>query len=276
MENKVILSVRDLAIGHEGRPLCSGITFDICQGDCIMLCGANGSGKTTLMKVLCNTHNGKLFNHSSDKLSENPDREIECIMIPSRIPKVAGFTLREFIRISCFSKSDLYGKLSPAEEAALDKAITTLRLTHLADRDISTLSDGEFQKAGIASALVRKADIIMLDEPTAFLDAENRISVLNTLKSICDGYPNSQNTQKTGASQNTQNTEVCHNDQNVGICHNTEVSHRPAIVFSTHDLHDGLQVCTKVFALGADRNFHCSTDSTPESKAATVSSIFSR
>ena len=255
MENKVILSVRDLAIGHEGRPLCSGITFDICHGDCIMLCGANGSGKTTLMKVLAGP---------------------ECIMIPARIPKVAGFTLREFVRVSCFSKSDLYGKLSPAEEAALDKAIATLRLTHLADRDISTLSDGEFQKAGIASALVRKADIIMLDEPTAFLDAENRISVLKTLKSICDGYPNSQNTQKTGASQNTQNTEACHNDQNVGICHNTEVSHRPAIVFSTHDLHDGLQVCTKVFALGADRNFHCSTDSTPESKAATVSSIFSR
>ena len=149
MENKAILSVRDLTIGHEGRPLCSGITFDICHGDCIMLCGANGSGKTTLMKVLAGP---------------------ECIMIPARIPKVAGFTLREFVRVSCFSKSDLYGKLSPAEEAALDKAIATLGLTHLADRDISTLSDGEFQKAGIASALVRKADIIMLDEPTAFLD----------------------------------------------------------------------------------------------------------
>ena len=238
MENKAILSVRDLTIGHEGRTLCSGITFDICQGDCVMLCGANGSGKTTLMKALCNTPNGKLFNHSSDKLSENPDREIECIMIPSRIPKVAGFTLREFIRISCFSKSDLYGKLSPSEETALDQAIATLGLTHLADRDISTLSDGEFQKAGIASALVRKADIILLDEPTAFLDAENRISVLSTLRAISEG------------------------------------GH--AIIFSTHDLHDGLQVCTKVFALGADHNFHCSSDSTQESKATTVSCIFSR
>ena len=258
MENKSILSVRDLTIGHEGRTLCSGITFDICQGDCIMLCGANGSGKTTLMKALCNTPNGKLFNHSSDKLSENPDREIECIMIPSRIPKVAGFTLREFIRISCFSKSDLYGKLSPSEETALDQAIATLGLTHLADRDISTLSDGEFQKAGIASALVRKADIILLDEPTAFLDAENRISVLKTLRDISEGYPHTQNSPENG------------------VCHRTEVSHRPAIIFSTHDLHDGLQVCTKVFALGADHNFHCSSDSTQESKAATVSCIFSR
>ena len=236
MENKALVSVKDLTIGYEGIVLCSGISFDICKGDCIMLCGANGSGKTTLMTALCNIPNGHLFNHSSDKLFENPDREIECIMIPSRIPKVAGFTLREFIRISCFSKSDLYGKLSPAEEAALDKAIATLRLTHLADRDISTLSDGEFQKAGIASALVRKADVIMLDEPTAFLDAENRISVLNTLRALCDDR---------------------------------------AIIFSTHDLHDGLQVCTKVFALGADHQFHCSPDSTHESKTATVARIFS-
>ena len=214
MENKAILSVRDLTIGHEGRPLCSGITFDICHGDCIMLCGANGSGKTTLMKVLAGP---------------------ECIMIPARIPKVTGFTLREFVRVSCFSKSDLYGKLSPAEEAALDKAIATLGLTHLADRDISTLSDGEFQKAGIASALVRKADIIMLDEPTAFLDAENRTNILKTLRALCD--------------------------------------HGQAIIFSTHDLHDGLQACTKVFALGADHKFHCST---PETMSETVAKIFSR
>jgi iron complex transport system ATP-binding protein len=233
MENKVLLSVRGLTIGHEGRTLCSGITFDICKGDCIMLCGANGSGKTTLMKALSNaTHI-----HPVDA---------ECIMIPARIPKITGFTLKEFVRVSCFAQSDLYGRLSSAEENSLDQAIAKLGLSHLADRDISTLSDGEFQKASIASALVRKAEVIMLDEPTAFLDAENRISVLNTLRALCG------ETSHTGTGQ------------------------RPAIIFSTHDLHDGLQACTKVFALGADGQFYCSTDSAPESKAATVSHIFSR
>lgn len=228
METRTLLSVKDMSIGHDGKTLCSGITFNICEGDCIMLCGANGSGKTTLMKSLVSAHS---------------DEQAEYIMIPARIPKISGFTLREFVRISCFSKSDLYGKLSEAEEADMNQAIADLGLTRLADRDISTLSDGEFQKAGIASALVRKADIIMLDEPTAFLDAENRISVLQTLRTLCS---------RTG------------------------VKHRPAIIFSTHDLHDGMQFCTKVFALGADRKFHCSNGSTPESKAEAVSHIFSR
>jgi len=218
MANRTLHSIRDLAIGHGDRTLCSGISFDICEGDCIMLCGANGSGKTTLMKALTG-------------LSE------EVMMIPARIPKVAGFTLKEFARIGCFSQSDMAGRLSDQHEEALDVAISSLGLTHLADRDISTLSDGEFQKAGLVSALVRNASVILLDEPTAFLDAENRISVLATLREICDRK---------------------------GI----------AVIFSTHDLHDGLKVCTKVLAFGADGRFLCSGN-TSESMSHTVSTIFS-
>ena len=218
MANRTLHSIRDLAIGHGDRTLCSGISFDICEGDCIMLCGANGSGKTTLMKALTG-------------LSE------EVMMIPARIPKVAGFTLKEFARIGCFSQSDMAGRLSDQHEEALDVAISSLGLTHLADRDISTLSDGEFQKAGLVSALVRNASVILLDEPTAFLDAENRISVLATLREICDRK---------------------------GI----------AVIFSTHDLHDGLKFCTKVLAFGADGRFRCSGD-TSESMSHTVSTIFS-
>lgn len=218
MANRTLHSIRDLAIGHGDRTLCSGISFDICEGDCMMLCGANGSGKTTLMKALTG-------------LSE------EVMMIPARIPKVAGFTLKEFARIGCFSQSDMAGRLSDQHEEGLDVAISSLGLTHLADRDISTLSDGEFQKAGLVSALVRNASIILLDEPTAFLDAENRISVLATLREICDRK---------------------------GI----------AVIFSTHDLHDGLKFCTKVLAFGADGRFRCSGN-TSESMSHTVSTIFS-
>ena len=218
MANRTLHSIRDLAIGHGDRTLCSGISFNICEGDCMMLCGANGSGKTTLMKALT-------------RLSE------EVMMIPARIPKVAGFTLKEFARIGCFSQSDMAGRLSDQHEEALDVAISSLGLTHLADRDISTLSDGEFQKAGLVSALVRNASVILLDEPTAFLDAENRISVLATLREICDRK---------------------------GI----------AVIFSTHDLHDGLKFCTKVLAFGADGRFRCSGN-TSESMSHTVSTIFS-
>lgn len=230
MANRTLHSIRNLAIGHGGRTICSGISFDICEGDCIMLCGANGSGKTTLMKALAKSYSNPAG--KSDRQSQ------EVIMIPAKIPKVAGFTLREFARMGCFTQSDMAGRLSTRQEESLDAAIGTLGLTLLADRDISTLSDGEFQKAGLVSALVRNASVILLDEPTAFLDAENRISVLATLREICD---------RRGIS----------------------------VIFSTHDLHDGLKVCTKVIAFGSDGRFRCSGNS-PASMSDTVSTIFSR
>lgn len=197
-KGNILLDIKGMTIGHRGRTLYSGVDIEIRESECIMLCGANGSGKTTLLKAL----------------AAMEGRDI--VMIPTRIPKVAGFTLREFIRISCFSQSDLAGRLSPGQESQIDKALDLLELSDLTTRDISTLSDGEFQKGSIAAALVRKASIILLDEPTAFLDAENRINVLRTLRQLCS----------------TQD--------------------RPAVIFSTHDLHDGLAVCDKVVALGSD------------------------
>lgn len=219
MADRILYSIKDMTISHGDRVLCSGISFDIRKGDCIMLCGANGSGKTTLMKSLAG-------------ISRKGN---EMIMIPARIPKVEGFTLKEFVRISCFNQSDMTGRLSEQLERSLDSALETLHLNDLADRDISTLSDGEFQKAGIASALVRDASVILLDEPTAFLDAENRIAILRTLRALCDNGT--------------------------------------AVIFSTHDLHDGYEVCTKVLALGADRTFRSAEN---EERKAAIESIFFR
>lgn len=209
-----ILEIRNMSIGHGKRTLLNGISFDVAKRDCIMLCGANGSGKTTLLKAISTM---------SDKY----------VMIPARIPKVAGFTTREFIRISCFRQSDMAGRLSSEDEAAIERAMGMLDISRIADQDITTLSDGEFQKAGIAAALVRQASLIMLDEPTAFLDAENRISVLMCLRELCDKSDT-------------------------------------AVIFSTHDLEDGLRACSKVFAIGADGVFRSSSH---DMKAA-VRSIF--
>lgn len=198
--NTALIQVRDMTIGYKDKTLYSGVSFDICRGDCIMLCGANGSGKTTLLKSIS---------------------KADAVMIPTGIPKVPGFSLKEFVRISCYSQSDMGGMLSRQDTELLDEALERLELTGIASQDISTLSDGEFQKAAIAGALVRKASVMLLDEPTVFLDAENRRSVLRTLRSLCD-RPDPQ---------------------------------RSAVIFSTHDLHEGLEVATKVFALGSDGLF---------------------
>lgn len=197
---RTLIHIDGMTIGHGKKVLYENVSFDINEGDCIMLCGANGSGKTTLLKAIAG------LQHPGCRVT----------MIPSRIPKVKGFSVKEFVKVSCFKQTDMTGKLSESDEAALGRALERLGIDHLKDRDISTLSDGEFQKACIAASVVQHAGVILLDEPTAFLDAENKISVLQTLGSIC----------------------------------RTEDS--PAVIFSTHDLHEGMKVCNRVIALGAD------------------------
>ena len=217
--SRILIHIDRMSIGHGKNVLYKDISFDIHAGDCIMLCGANGSGKTTLLKAVAALQ----------------DTECKVTMIPSRIPKVKGFTVRDFVKVSCFKQTDMAGKLSEQDETALSDALERLEITHLKDRDISTLSDGEFQKACIAASLVQHASVILLDEPTAFLDAENKVSVLQALAKLC------------------------------------EEKDSPAVIFSTHDLTEGIKACSRMIALGADGVFRIADKADAEEA---VQSIF--
>lgn len=221
---RILIHIEGMTIGHGKRVLYENVAFDIHEGDCIMLCGANGSGKTTLLKAITTLN----------------DAGCRVTMIPSRIPKIKGFTVKDFVKVSCFRQTDMSGKLSDHDANAMENALERLGIAHLKDRDISTLSDGEFQKACIATSLVQHARVILLDEPTAFLDVENKASVLQALKTLCLG------------------------------------ENSPAVIFSTHDLHEGLKACNRVIALGADGIFRIAESEDAEISVASIfrTSIF--
>ena len=186
-----------MSIGYDGHDLVRDISFELAPGECVLLAGPNGTGKTTLLKALA---------------AEG------VVLIPTNIPKVKGFTVEAFVRTGCYRESDWRGRISKVVEGRMEEALKMLGIEALRKRDISTLSDGEFQKACLATGLTRKAQALLLDEPTAHLDVENRIDVLRTLREVA---------RKTGT----------------------------AVLFSSHDLHDALQVADRVFALTRDGRF---------------------
>ena len=188
-----------MSIGYDGRDLVRDISFELAPGECVLLAGPNGTGKTTLLKRLASG-------------------EAAVVLIPTNIPKVKGFTVEAFVRTGCYRESDWRGRISKEVEGRMEEALKMLGIEELRKRDISTLSDGEFQKACLATGLTRKAEVLLLDEPTAHLDVENRIDVLRTLREVA---------RKTGT----------------------------AVLFSSHDLHDALQVADRVFALTRDGRF---------------------
>jgi iron complex transport system ATP-binding protein len=195
----ILLSINKLSLEFPGRLLCRDISFDICSGDCIMLCGANGSGKSTLLKRIAQ-ETGKVR------------------FIPTGIPKVAGFSTIDFIITSCYMESSWRGKVSEDMMEKIESTINLLGLSELRDKDISTLSDGEFQKACIATALVKDAEVILLDEPTAYLDIENKFLVMRILRKVA---------QDTGR----------------------------AFMISTHDISPALSACNRLFTINSDKSF---------------------
>lgn len=199
-----MLKADKLTIGHRGVKVTGPLSFEYPDGACVMLCGPNGSGKSTLMRTISG-----LIPPISGAFSSRG----KAVMVPTHIPKVKGFSVREFIRTSLVTASGMFGNLGSEAEEALDSAIGLLGLERLAGNDISLISDGEFQKACIATALTRKANVILLDEPTAFLDVDNRIMVLRTLQRLA---------HEAGAT----------------------------VVFSTHDIHDGARFSDAVLSLG--------------------------
>lgn len=199
-----MLKTKELTIGYKGLKIKGPLSFEYPDGQSVMLCGPNGSGKSTLMKTVAGL---------IPPVSGGFEAGGEVVMIPTRIPKVKGFTVREFIRTGLSASSGTFGKLSPEAERSLEDSVRTLGLEALGDKDISLISDGEFQKACVASALTRKANVILLDEPTAFLDVDNRIMVLKTL---------------------------------LELAHTTGTT----VIFSTHDIHDGARFSDATLSLG--------------------------
>ena len=226
-----MLKVDHITLGYGDRILVRDISFELAPGECVLLAGANGTGKTTLLKRLAGLSR-QIPSSVSDLLgmTDNCHSEHNChsersegicsrtILIPTNIPKVKGFTVESFIQTGCYRESDWRGRISKEVEERMEEALDVLGIQGLRYRDISTLSDGEFQKACLAVGLTRRAETLLLDEPTAHLDVENRIDVLRTLREVA---------RKTGT----------------------------AILFSSHDLHDALPVADRVFVLTRDGRF---------------------
>ena len=198
-----MIKARDIVVGYSGTAIAGPLSFSYGDGVCVMLRGRNGSGKTTLMKTLA----GLLQPVSGSFVAGG-----EALLVPTRIPKVKGFTVREFISTGALYGQGAFGRPGKEAERSLSDALYMMGLSGLAAKDISRISDGEFQKACIAAALTRKANVLMLDEPTAFLDVENRVMVLQTLQRLA---------HETGAT----------------------------VLFSTHDIHDGALYSDAVLSL---------------------------
>lgn len=188
MENK-LLQVKSLAVGYEsGSPLYPAFSVEANAGELIALVGRNGVGKSTFLRTLAGLQlplNGTLeIDGVRLNVITRTQKARLLTFVPSEQVKIQNLTIRNFVGLARFPHSGWSGGLTPNDWKIVDSALNDVGVSHLSYRDISLVSDGERHRAMIAFAIAQDTRIILLDEPTAFLDLPNKFETVRLLSQI--------------------------------------------------------------------------------------------
>lgn len=191
---EVLLRTKSLRVGYKTRKkkehaVAGPLDLEFCAGELVCLVGPNGSGKSTLLRTLAGLQ--EPLAGSLDLMGV----PLESLTLRERAQKVA-VVLTRFIGVHGMSgfdsvalgRSPHTGMLDALSEADRSSVLQSLRDTdtiHLKDRGVDALSDGERQRLAIARALAQEARMILLDEPTAFLDLPHRVGLMGLLRNLC-------------------------------------------------------------------------------------------
>ena len=183
----MIISLSQLSVGYSlSHPVISDINLELRSGQLACLIGENGIGKSTLLKTLTGflpKLKGSLLLGNRD-IESFSQRELarQVSIVLTQKPDVQNLTIEEIIGLGRSPYTGFFGRLRAEDRKVVDDAIATMGIENLRGRMIQTLSDGERQKVMIAKALAQETSIILLDEPTAFLDFPSKAETFQSLQ----------------------------------------------------------------------------------------------
>ena len=183
------LAIDSLSFCIGGRAILRNVSAQIAEGETWSVIGANGAGKSTLLKCLMRIHTGwtgrlRLRGRDLAALSQRElARQVAYVPQPGADQQFP-YTVREFIRMGRYAYSGPFGSAHAGDGEAIRAAMQRTHVEDLGDRMLETLSGGERQKVFIAAALAQGSDILLLDEPTAFLDYRHQAEVAEILHAI--------------------------------------------------------------------------------------------
>jgi iron complex transport system ATP-binding protein len=183
-----VLTFRGLSLGFaQRRPedyLFENLSLSLYAGELVCLMGPNGVGKSTLIRTLAGLQlpfAGTITFPSRD--SNKGQSDYLAVVLTDRIAPF-NMTARELIAFGRYPYLDWALRLQDVDHDFIEKAIAAVHVEHLVDKNIHQLSDGELQMVMIARALAQDTPILLLDEPTAHLDLNNRLEIMNLLRKI--------------------------------------------------------------------------------------------
>jgi len=228
--NKPIIELQNLSIGYlDHRPhkvVHAGMNLQLQRGELTCLLGTNGAGKSTLIKTLAGFQpalaghillEGKQLRSYSRKTLAR----LQGVVLTDPVLS-DNLTVYELVSFGRYAYTGFFGRLTAADHRAVEEALTCIGIPHFASRHLHQLSDGERQKVMIAKAIAQGTSIILLDEPTAFLDLPSRVEIMLLLRKLT-------------------------------------VEQGITVLLSTHDIDLAMQISDKIWLMAKRRQTECGT-----------------
>lgn len=224
MEKKAVITAHDLCIGYrtgkKENKVHKHLSFQLFSGELTCLLGANGTGKSTLLRTLSASQPSlggelRILDKPLQAYTEKErSRTIGVVLTDKTF--AGGLTVYELVALGRQPHTGFFGRLHDKDRSLIEEALENVGIAHKAHSYTAELSDGERQKAMIAKALVQECPLILLDEPTAFLDVVSRIEIMHLL-------------------------------------HRLAIEQNKAILLSTHDIEQALVLSDKLWLLSKEQ-----------------------
>lgn len=181
--------LQSLSIGYSHKVIAADINAQIKGGELTCLIGRNGTGKSTLMRTLAGFlkplgGSALLDGRDVGRLSPAERSHLISVVLTDRVD-IDGMRVKDLVSVGRQPYTGFFGKMSSDDEEVVSKAIADVGMTDFAGRQVNSLSDGERQKVMIAKALAQQTPVILLDEPTAFLDYPSKKEMFQMLSKLC-------------------------------------------------------------------------------------------
>ena len=192
MNDNAILTTHNLAVGYRNGKqqvtLLSGLNLHLDKGKLVALLGQNGAGKSTLLRAItCDERPiGGTIEVEGKNLLEMPQKERSRLLglVSTERIQAGALTVEELVGLGRQPHTGFLGRLDDEDHRIVRQAMADAGIAAKAGEYIASLSDGERQKAMIARALAQETPLIVLDEPTAFLDVASRIETMRLLQTL--------------------------------------------------------------------------------------------
>ena len=182
------LSAVGLGLAYGDRQIVDDLTVDIPAGKVTVIIGANGCGKSTLLRglarLLTPTEGTVLLDGKA--ISSLPSKEVAKVMglLPQTPIAPEGVTVADLVGRGRYPHQGWFRQWSADDDRAVAEALTATSTLDLADRPIEEMSGGQRQRVWIAMALAQETDLLLLDEPTTYLDVAHQVEVLDLLRDL--------------------------------------------------------------------------------------------